>query len=95
LGKTQARAKGDYMIKDGYEIIKIILDDDKDNPYYFFVESKHKKQAVKKIISSSSKWSVGEVKNQDDYAGYDDYLDELIQSGKIKVIPLYIEEYFE
>jgi hypothetical protein len=83
------------IIKDGYEIIKIVLDDDNDNPYYFIVETKHKKQAVKKIISSSSKWSIGEVKNQDDYAGYDDYLDDLIQSGKIKVKPFYIEEYKE
>jgi ribosome biogenesis protein Nip4 len=82
------------MIKEGYELIKIILDNDYDNPYYYFVKTKDKIRVVKKIIKLSSKWSIGDIE-QDNYGGFDDCLDEFIVKNKLDIHRCFIEEFAE
>ena len=82
------------MIKKGYELIKIILDDDYDNAYYYFVKAKEKHKVAKRIIELSEKWSVGDIE-QDDYGCFDDCLDEFITKNKIDIHKCYIEEFVQ
>jgi hypothetical protein len=82
------------MIKKGYELIKIILDDDYDNPYYYFVKTKEKYKVAEKIIALSSKWSVGDI-DQDDYGSFDDCLEQFIVKNKLDIQKCFIEEFAE
>jgi hypothetical protein len=82
------------MIKKGYELIKIILDDDYDNAYYYFVKAKEKHKVAKRIIDLSSKWSVGDI-DQDDYDSFDDCLEQFIVKNKLDIQKCFIEEFAE
>lgn len=82
------------MIKKGYELIKIILDNNYDDCYYFFVKTKEKYEIAEKIIALSSKWSVGDI-DQDDYEGFDDCLEQFIVKNKLDIQKCFIEEFVE
>ena len=82
------------MIKKGYELIKIILDNNYDDCYYFFVKTKEKYEIAEKIIDLSSKWSVGDI-DQDDYDSFDDCLEQFIIKNKLDIQKCFIEEFVE
>jgi hypothetical protein len=83
------------IVKDGYEFIKVILDDDLSNPYYFIVKTKDKQKALDKIFKLSKDWTLDIIKNKDNYSCFDDCLETYIKKGFIKFIPLPISEYNE
>lgn len=82
------------IIKKGYEIVKLILDNDYESPYYFIVGKNKKYSITNKIIKCSKKWSLGEIDNSK-YSCFDDYLKWFIKKNKLNIYQYNIEEFVE
>jgi hypothetical protein len=83
----------------GYEVVRVILDDDYEHPYHFIVKTLEKHDVIKKLFEFSYNWT--KDNDETDYylhnrfGGFDDYLFYSIKEHKLDVREYMMQTFIE